>query len=203
MVAVDIGKGKSTGSDFSVITVFDRYERMYGGADEIAAEWYGKIDIDLLAWKAAQISTFYNNALLVIEKNTIDTNTEYSKVLLSEIGKVYSNLYHTVSIDKIKGTKRITWGWHTNSSTKPVIVANMQAALRDDLYYERNKNACNEMDTYELKEDGTFGAADKCHDDLVMTRAIGLFVSSKMPVPEEVSEKSEVQVKKVVGYSSM
>lgn len=203
VVAVDIGKGKSTGSDFSVITVFDRYERMFGGADEIAAEWYGKIDIDLLAWKAAQISTFYNNALLVIEKNTIDTNTEYSKVLLSEIGKVYSNLYHTVSIDKIKGTKRITWGWHTNSSTKPVIIANMQAALRDDLYYERNKNACNEMDTYELKEDGTFGAADKCHDDLVMTRAIGLFVSSKMPVPEEVSEKSEVQVKKVVGYSSM
>ena len=203
VVAVDIGKGKSTGSDYSVITVIDRYERMYGGADEIAAEWYGKIDIDLLAWKAAQISTFYNNALLVIEKNTIDTNTEYSKVLLSEIGKVYSNLYHTVSIDKIKGTKRITWGWHTNSSTKPVIVANMQAALRDDLYYERNKNACNEMDTYELKEDGTFGAADKCHDDLVMTRAIGLFVSSKMPVPEEVSEKSEVHVKKVVGYSSM
>lgn len=203
VVAVDIGKGKSTGSDYSVITVIDRYERMFGGADEIAAEWYGKIDIDLLAWKAAQISTFYNNALLVIEKNTIDTNTEYSKVLLSEIGKVYSNLYHTVSIDKIKGTKRITWGWHTNSSTKPVIVANMQAALRDNLYYERNKNACNEMDTYELKEDGTFGAADKCHDDLVMTRAIGLFVSSKMPVPDEVSEKIEVQVKKVVGYSSM
>ena len=91
-----------------------------------------------------------------------------------------------------------------------MIVANMQAALRDDLYYERNKNACNEMDTYELKEDGTFGAADKCHDDLVMTRAIGLFVSSKMPVPEEVSEKKRssgkkkwlvIQVCKIMGMS--
>ena len=202
LVTVDIGKGKSKDADSSCITVFDRYELMYGGAVDIAAEWHGKIDIDLLAWKAAQLAFIYGNALLVIEKNTIDTITEYAEVLLSEVAKVYDNVYATVKIDKIKGTKRTTFGFHTNSNTKPVVVSAMQAALRDDTYYERNIKACNEMDTYELKEDGTYGSADKCHDDMVMTRCIGLHISSKMPIPEEVKE-NEVKLKKVVGMTSM
>ncbi|MFW9597499.1 MAG: hypothetical protein ACMV0Y_06060 [Paludibacter sp.] len=202
VVTVDIGKGKSKDADFSDILVLDRYERMYGGCDEVAAEWHGKIDIDLLAWKAAQLAQVYGNALLVIEKNTIDTITEFADVLLSEVAKVYDNMYATVKIDKVKGTKRTTFGFHTNSSTKPVVVSALQAALRDDTYRERNKEACNELDTYELKEDGTFGSADKCHDDMVMTRAIGLHISSKMPIPEEV-KNNEVKLKKVLGMTSM
>ena len=118
----------------------------------MAAEWHGKIDIDLLAWKAAQLSKIYGNALLVIEKNTIDTITEYADVLLSEVAKEYDNVYATVKIDKVKGTKRTTFGFHTNSSTKPVIVSALQAANRDDTYRERNIKACDEMDTYELRK---------------------------------------------------
>ena len=78
----------------------------------------------------------------------------------------------------------------------------MQGALRDDLYYERNKDACVEMDTYELKENGSFGAADKTHDDMVMTRAIGLYISTKMPLPK-VRVEERVFKKKIVGMSSM
>lgn len=201
-VIIDIGKGKSLAADSSVITVLDRYELMFGGRIEVVAEWKGKIDVDLLVWKGAQIATLYNNALLVIEKNTIDTMVDYSGVLLSELNGAYANLYRKVSVDKLSNITTETIGFHTNTSTKPLIIENMQGALRDDLYYERNKDACVEMDTYELKENGSFGAADKCHDDLVITRAIGLYISTKMPLPK-VRVEERVFKKKIVGMSSM
>jgi len=202
LVVVDIGKGKSAKADYSVITVFDRYSLMFAGRMEIVSEWKGRIDIDLLAWKAAQIATYYNNALLVIEKNTIDSITDYHKVLLSEVADYYDNLYCTISVDKINNKTEKVYGWHTNSSTKPLIIETMQGALRDDLYYERNDEACVEMDTYELKDNGSFGAADGAHDDLVITRAIGLYISTKMPLPK-IIVPNEVKVKKVIGMSSM
>jgi hypothetical protein len=178
---------------------------MFGGKIEVVAEWHGRIDVDLLAWKAAQIGTYYRskeNALLAIEKNTIDTITDYNKVLLSEISDYYDNLYAKVEIDKITNKTTKTLGFHTNTSTKPLIVENMQGALRDDIYCERNDDACVEMDTYELKDDGTYGAADGAHDDMVIPRAIGLYLSTKMPIPKVVKEQ-EVKVKKIVGLSSM
>ena len=52
LVTVDIG-GRSDDSDWSVISVIDRYDMMDGGLPSIVAQWYGHIDHDLLAWKAA------------------------------------------------------------------------------------------------------------------------------------------------------
>ena len=72
-----------------------------------------------------------------------------------------------ISIDKKTEVVTKTLGFHTNSSTKPLVVGALQSGLRDDLYYERNDEACVEMDTYELKDDGKFGAADGCHDDFL------------------------------------
>ena len=75
-VSVDIG-GKYKTSDYSVITVLDRADMM--GEDgvlnedagpRVVAEWYGHTDPDLLAIKCAQISAYYNNALLIVENNT-------------------------------------------------------------------------------------------------------------------------------------
>jgi len=205
LVIVDIGKGKSAKADYSDILVLDRYGLMYGDRLEVVAEWHGRIDIDLLAWKAAQIGTYYRSkevALLAIEKNTIDTITEYANVLFSELGDWYENLYAKVEVDKITNITTKTLGFHTNTNTKPLVVEAQQAAVRDDLYYERNDDACVEMDTYELKEDGKFGAADGCHDDMVMVRAIGMHISKKMDIPK-VIVKHETIKKKVVGLSSM
>ena len=204
LIIVDIGKGKSTKSDNSDILVLDRGELMYDGKVEVVAEWHGKIDIDMLAWKAAQLGVMYHSGeypLLIIEKNTIDTITDYHQVLLAEIADYYDNLYARVDVDKKTGKEEKTWGWHTNSATKPLLVSALNSGLRDDTYRERNKYACDEMDTYEKKEDGSFGSADKCHDDTVVTRGIGLHVSSRIALPYEI-KRGETKIKKPIGYSS-
>ena len=80
LVVVDIG-GRGKKADWSVIVVFDRLNQMEGGKPVVVAQWYGHIDMDMLAWKAAQIAAFYDNALLVIESNTLETHDKERQAL--------------------------------------------------------------------------------------------------------------------------
>lgn len=189
LVSVDIG-GRSKGADWSDIVVFDRYWMMYGEKPEIVAEWHGHIDHDLLAWKAAQIARFYDNALLVIESNTIetkdnDTDGDQSELIFNRISEHYGNLYvRKASEAKIAKGILTEYGFHTNKKTKPMIISNLVACIRDCSYIERNINAISEYSVYEKKENSSFGAADGYHDDRVMARGIGLHVCmSEMDFP--------------------
>lgn len=179
VVSVDVG-GRSQGADYSVITVIDRFPMMSGGVPEIAATWRGHIDHDLLVWKAAQIATWYQRALLVIESNTLETeNTdgEHSQFILETLADVYSNLYARTDTDRIKEGEPVRYGFHTNRSTKTLLIDHMVMLLREGGYIERDIRACDEYDTYEKKPNGSFGAIEGKHDDMLMSRAIGLYVA--------------------------
>lgn len=177
VVAVDIG-GRSPSSDWSVIAVFDRGAIPSGGKIEVVAQWRGHLDHDLIAWKAAVIARWYRNALLVIESNTLETDNiggEPSLSILSEICDTYTNLYYRTGIDG--NEPRI--GFHTNRATKTMVINRLIAMIRDDGYIERDDMACDELTVYQQKGTG-FGALDGNHDDIVMTRAIGLYVASEL-----------------------
>ena len=191
IVVVDIG-GVSDKADYSDITVFDRYWMIEGGVPEVVAEWHGHMDHDKIAWKAVQIATIYDEALLVIESNTLETegtegdNFEY---ILDEIAQHYPNLYSRTPADKIKQGLPVKWGFHTNSSTKPLVISHQVKAIRDGLYVERCAKAVDEHDTYEIKEDGkTMGAVEGKNDDRLMVRAIGVWVCYQWPLPYKIRQ---------------
>ena len=48
--------------------------------------------------------------------------------------------------------------------------------VRERLYIERDKRCLDEYNTYERKQNGAYGAITGKHDDLLMTRAIGLHI---------------------------
>ena len=191
LVTVDIG-GRSDDSDWSVISVIDRYDMMEGGLPQIVAQWYGHIDHDMLAWKAAQIAAFYDDALLVIESNTLETkdknryvNGDQSSFILNELKEVYNNLYarKSTDIDSVKEGAEVKYGFHTNVKTKGDIISLLIEIIREHLYIERDKRCLDEYLTYE-EHDGSFDAIEGKHDDLLMTRAIGLWICYKeMPRP--------------------
>lgn len=190
LVAVDIG-GRSKTADYSDIIVIDRYWMMFGGVPEVVAEWHGHIDHDLLAWKAAQIAAFYQNALLVIESNTIeskdnDTDGDQSLLIFNRIADVYPNLYmRRAPEEKVQQGVVGMYGFHTNRRTKPIIISNLVAILRDESYVERNEEALDEYATYEKKQNGSYGATDGHHDDYVMARAIALYICfCEMNIPK-------------------
>ncbi len=179
VVAVDIG-GRSPKSDYSVIAVFDRGAVAAGGKVEVVAQWRGHADHDLVAGKAVEIARWYRDALLVIESNTFETDNiggDPALSVLSQISDSYRNLYYRQTADG-SGARA---GFHTNRATKTLIINKLIASVRDAAYVERDDEACNEMAVYEQRA-GSFAASSGNHDDIVMTRAMGLFVISTLPV---------------------
>lgn len=175
VVAVDVG-GRSERSDWSVVTVFDRLGEC--GKPEVVAQWRGHCDHDILARRAVDIATYYHRALLVIESNTLEserTEGDGGQYILKEIGESYPNMYYRQRFERDESSKRP--GFQTNVATKQMVVYNLIAWVRDGRYIERDNEAVNELSWFELKPNGTsYGAMRGRHDDLVMTRAIGLWV---------------------------
>lgn len=184
LTVVDVG-GRSAKADWSVILVIDRLDMIDGGRPAVVAQWYGHCDIDRLAWKAAQVAAYYNNSLLVIESNTLETHDrerqveggDQSQYILNQISTTYPNLYaRRQSEDEIlQGIPR-KYGFHTNIATKPMIISTLVKVIREHLYTERDKRCLDEYLVYERKPNGSYGAIVGKHDDLLMTRAIGLHI---------------------------
>ena len=183
LTVVDVG-GRSNKADWSVIVVFDRLFMADGGKPVVVAQWYGHCDIDLLAWKAAQIAAFYDNSLLVIESNTLETHDkerdvdgDQSQFILNQIKNVYPNLYaRKQSEEDILAGLPTKYGFHTNVATKPMVISTLVKVIRENAYIERDRRCLDEYLVYEKKPNGAFGAVVGKHDDLLMTRAIGLHV---------------------------
>lgn len=200
LVVVDIG-GRSTKADWSVVCVFDRYWMMDGERPEVVAQWYGHTDIDLLAWKAVQIAAYYDNALLVVESNTLETHDDerwleggdQSTYILNEIRNVYPHLYaRRQSAEDIRQKAPVKYGFHTNVKTKPEIISNLVETIRERLYVERDERCLDECVTYIRRPNGSYGAVEGKHDDLLMTRAIGLYVCfHEMPLPHFVEQQAK------------
>ena len=210
LVVVDIG-GRSKGADWSVIVVFDRLFMMEGGKPVVVAQWHGHTDMDILAWKSAQIAAFYDNALLVIESNTLETHDkernvdgDQSKYILNQIKDAYDNLYaRKQSEEDIRQGLPRKYGFHTNVSTKPVIISTLTKVIRDAFYVERDEECLNEYLCYEKKKNGAFGAINGKHDDLLMTRAIGLHICfNEMETPKIVKRQNRYILKKKRAISA-
>ena len=179
LVVVDVCKGHTKNADFADILVLDRIFMMDGEPPAVVAEWHGHIDMDKLAWKAAQIAEYYNHALLVIESNTLETNNTkgQAEYILTLIREVYDNLYaRKQSAEDIREKRPVKYGFHTNVGTKPVLIENLKTILRDHLYIEREVDCLDEYDTYIENEKGGWEAMEGYHDDRLMTRAIGLYI---------------------------
>ena len=191
LTVVDVG-GRSVKADWSVIAVFDRIRMLRGGGPAVAAQWRGHCDMDQLAWLAARIARWYGDSLLVIESNTLETRDpdryvdgDQSGFILNQLRDCYPNLYarRQSPEDIIEGRPR-KYGFHTNVSTKPMVISNLVRVVREGLYIERDAGCVDEYLTYERRPNGSYGAITGKHDDMLMTRAIGLHIClNEMSLP--------------------
>jgi hypothetical protein len=201
VVPVDIG-GRSDKADYSIIRVIDRYPMLEGGVPEAILTWKGHHDQDLVIWKAAQIAKYYNDALLIPESNSLDIeeNSEGGQLLtlLDELSGVYRNIFCRTNPEKIREGVPLLYGFHTNKSTKPMIITLLNKALREQGYIEYDARVCSEYNTYEIKPNGSYGAADSSKDDLVMATAIGIWAAtSYMPLPKLVEQRKKSKITSV------
>lgn len=187
IVSVDIG-GKSINADYTVMTVLDLMGLCpeVHGRPRVVARWRGHIRHDLLAWTAAALAHFYNDAVLVIESNTADrereNNTEgdHFGTIIEEIAGYYPNLYQrNKEPESVTDGIKPLYGFQTNKLTKGWIIDNLIACVDDKLWEEPDEEMYRELGWYERREDGTMGnkAGAGKHDDILMSTAIGLWIA--------------------------
>lgn len=193
IVSVDVG-GRNPTSDWSVIRVFDRFAMIMGGRPELVAQMRYHTDYDLLAYDSMRVAHWYNDALLVIESNTMETRDkdrdieDMSEYILDIIAGLYDNLYARAgNPESVKQGKPRRWGFQTNSSTKPAIIGHLIECVREHLWIERDAYCVEELALYEKNEKGQFSAPPGRgnHDDVVMATAIALWISNReMDTPQ-------------------
>lgn len=175
VAAVDVG-GTTERADYSVVAVM----RTDLPNPEVVAQWRGHIHHDILARIAADIGRWYNDALLVIESNTLESDVG-SPYVINALADSYPNLYRRRSYDTLTGRESMRVGFHTNRQTKAMIIDGLIAAVRDGTYIERDNDACDELITFRQNPNGSYGATPGSHDDIVMTRAIALHAADCCP----------------------
>lgn len=187
LISVDIG-GNSAKADFTVMSVIDRLGTIDGmnGRPEVVARWRGHCRHDKLAWKAAALGRYYDNALLVIESNTADrernNNTEgdHFGTIIDVLADYYENIYmRAPASESVDETPLRKFGFQTNKLTKGYVIDNLIAAVEDETFVDPDRMLYQELSIYERREDGTLGNRPGAnnHDDIVMSLAIGLYVS--------------------------
>jgi hypothetical protein len=155
VVALDPAGGGSMG-DYSAAEVVDMETGMQ------CAEFAGHVGGRELADLVAALATEYNEALLVVERNSIGAGV---LALLEERSK-YPRIYQ-------QGGQA---GWLTTVLSKPAALGRLNAALVQEPERFLSRRLLAECRTFVRQPDGSAGAAAGAHDDLVMAMAMAMEV---------------------------
>ncbi len=143
-----------------------------------------KYDEDLYAKQMYSLGMYYNTALIGVETN-------YSTYPVRELERLrYPRQYVRETLDSFTHTVKKSYGFDTNSLTRPVIIADLVRIMRDTPEVIVDSATLGEMLTFAYNERRRPEAMAGEHDDLVMALAIAYFIRSQQSMsaagePEE------------------
>jgi hypothetical protein len=162
VIGADVAEGLEHG-DYSSAHV------KHLATSEMVAHWHGHIPADEFAEVLAALGWFYNGALIGVENNNHGLTT---CVALRGLG--YPNIFHSRIVDE--RTKRVTnkIGWTTSRKSRPLMLDDLYAALRDDAIVVRDKETIAELRTFIRDENA------KLHGSPYDDRTISLAITEQM-----------------------
>lgn len=171
VIGADVAEGID-GGDYSVCDVIEVT------TGHQVAQWHGHIAPDLFGELLYHIGKLYNNALLAVEANNHGLTTN---IKLRDMQ--YANLYVQTSLDDRGSSEKETrkLGFATTSRSKPYIIDNLSALLREGLSGIACKETINEMQTYIILPNGSLSAPQNCNDDRVISYAIACYALQQCP----------------------
>jgi hypothetical protein len=86
-----------------------------------------------------------------------------------------------------------------------MIISNLVEIICEGMYIERDKRCLDEYLTYEKRQNGSYGAITGKHDDLLMTRAIGLHICfNEMELPKIIKQQlTSINKKKIISVATI
>ena len=137
-------------------------------------------DEDLFAKQLFCLGMHYNTALIGIETN-------YSTFPVMELERLrYPRQYVRESIDDYTHRVKKSYGFQTNTKTRPVIIAGLVEVVRESAELICDQTTLEEMLTFVRNEDGRAEAEAGAHDDCVMALAIAHYIRPQQRYLSEV-----------------
>jgi hypothetical protein len=160
VIGADVAMG-IRGGDYSVAQVLDSKKRQ-------VAIWRGHAHPDYFAEILYALGVYYNEAFIAVENNG------HGILTCTRLGKdmAYPHFYTEVQLDKLTDRETVKLGFTTTSKTKPLIIDQLRASMRQNELELNCKVTLREMLTYIVTESGAMQAEAGSYDDTVMSLAI-------------------------------
>ena len=162
VMSVDSSRGQ--GLDYSAYVVFDTSVEPF----RIVAKYRNStISPMLFPSVIVQTAKYYNEAYLLIENN--DVGAQIADLVFSELE--YDNMFHG---EEVHGRFNLTQGRtkqlgiKTTKRVKRQGCNALKEVIENQRLYIQDFNIIEELSTFVLKRDGTYGAEEGAHDDLAM-----------------------------------
>ena len=159
-IGADVSLGVR-GGDWSVAQVLDSNR-------EQVAVFRRQVDPDYFAHILYHLGRYYNNARIICENNN------HGILTCQRLGKdlQYPNMFFVTEVDKITERESTTYGFRTDVKTKPLIIDQLRATMREGNIKINDPLTLKEMLTYIVTESGKMESEHNCHDDCVMSLAM-------------------------------
>ncbi len=181
VMGVDTSEG--FGGDRSVICILNA-----ATGEQVAEFASNRVEPSELGGYIIELGKYYNNAYAVVEYNNTGIAT------IDSIKRIYPNLYRREQYDKVSKSISEAIGWRTTGTTKPLLISNLEEAIRTQSIFVRSKECLKELSTFvrtdEQNKQG-YGAEGSNHDDRVI--ALGLAVQGIKNLPAMRAPKSIAQ----------
>jgi hypothetical protein len=160
VIGADVAMGVRNG-DWSVAQVLDSKKRQ-------VATWRGQVHPDYFAEILYALGEYYNEAFIIVENNS------HGILTCTRLGKdmAYPNFYTEVQIDKLTDRETVKLGFTTTAKTKPLVIDQLRASMREGELELNDRTTIREMLTYIVTESGAMEAEASCFDDCVMSLAL-------------------------------
>jgi hypothetical protein len=172
VIGADTGEGKA-GGDYSCAQVLDRKSL------EQVAVFHGRLGPDLFARELFRLGTFYNNAMIAPENNSVGI-----AVCLELRDLYYPNIYIRERVGGYEDKLKAELGWRTDLKTKPIMVANTAKVIRDKQIFIHDEATLQELFSYQYDDSGAANATTGAHDDRVVALMIAIEMYYRTPIDD-------------------
>jgi hypothetical protein len=152
--------------------------------NEQVGEWVAdNISPDMFAYKLAALGEMFGNAFITVETNN------HGGMTLMQLKDIYPQwlLYsRREDTDKV-----LEYGYQTTAKTKPLLINNLRREFREK-FTIHSPALRDELGTFVEKDTGKLEAEAGCHDDRVMSLAVGLMGAMKAHLQSNLETKGRM-----------
>lgn len=159
-IGADVAMGVR-GGDWSVAQVLDSQKRQ-------VATYRAQVHPDYYAEVLYALGEFFNFGLIIVENNG------HGILTCTRLGKdmAYPAFFMETQVDKLTDKETIKLGFSTTAKTKPLVIDELRASVREGAIELNDKTTIREMLSYVVTSSGGMEAEASCFDDCVMSLAL-------------------------------